>query len=265
MKYYPFELHCHTCHSDGSFTPEELVKAAKERGLAGIALTDHNTASGVEETVEYGKKYGILVIPGIEWTTFFGHITVLGGHSAVNWTTVTAENVIEKIKQARSAGDVAVLAHPYRVGYPVCTGGMNEFPQEIFALIDGYEAVSEDVDTPTNRRQTEEYLQLIKQGYRIAAVYGRDWHRPSNIEYAVTELAIEGALNVENALEAIRRGRTAIIQNDRETGAKRNSNVFLRSQVLKKESIIQHKRTLKMTKAITNAPILSSICQITGD
>ena len=62
----------------------------------------------------------------------------------------------------------------------------------------------------------EEYLQLIKQGYRIAAVYGRDWHRPSNIEYAVTELAIEGALNVENALEAIRRGRTAIIQNDRE-------------------------------------------------
>ena len=52
MRYYPFELHCHTVHSDGSFTPEELVKAAKARGLSGIALTDHNTASGAQEGVE---------------------------------------------------------------------------------------------------------------------------------------------------------------------------------------------------------------------
>lgn len=210
MKYYPFELHCHTCHSDGSFTPEELVKAAKERGLAGIALTDHNTASGVEETVEYGKKYGILVIPGIEWTTFFGHITVLGGHSAVNWTTVTAENVIEKIKQARSAGDVAVLAHPYRVGYPVCTGGMNEFPKEIFSVLDAYEAISEDVNKPTNRRQTQEYLELKREGYRLAAVYGRDWHRNFEGDFAVTEIGVSGALNIENVLNAIRGGFTRI-------------------------------------------------------
>ncbi len=216
MKKYKFELHCHTYHSDGNFSPEELVLSARAAGLDGIALTDHNTSSGVAEAVYYGEKYGVLVIPGIEWTTFYGHMTVLGGHSRIDWKSVNPTTVADKIKEAHRAGDVCILAHPYRVGYPVCTGGMNEFPQEIFALIDGYEAVSEDVDTPTNRRQTEEYLQLIKQGYRIAAVYGRDWHRPSNIEYAVTELAIEGALNVENALEAIRRGRTAIIQNDRE-------------------------------------------------
>ena len=90
MKYYPFELHCHTCHSDGSFTPEELILAAKQRGLSGIALTDHNTAAGVKEAVVYGKKYGILVIPGIEWTTFYGHITVLGGHSGINFVKRTA-------------------------------------------------------------------------------------------------------------------------------------------------------------------------------
>ena len=104
MKYYPFELHCHTCHSDGSFTPEELILAAKQRGLSGIALTDHNTAAGVKEAVEYGKKYGVLVIPGIEWTTFYGHITVLGGHSGINWTTVTKENVVEKNKGSASGG-----------------------------------------------------------------------------------------------------------------------------------------------------------------
>lgn len=210
MKYYPFELHCHTCHSDGSFTPEELVKAAANRGLAGIALTDHNTASGVGEAVEYGKKYGVLVIPGIEWTTFYGHITVLGGHSDVNWTTVTRENAADKIKEARAKGDVAILAHAYRVGYPVCTGGMNEFPKEIFSVLDGYEAVSEDISKPTNRRQTAEYLELTGAGYRLAAVYGRDWHRNSEGRFAVTEIGVSGALTVENVLAAIRCGRTRI-------------------------------------------------------
>lgn len=216
MKYYRFELHCHTFHSDGSFSPEELVEAALKAGLDGIALTDHNTTSGVAETVRYGEKYGMAVIPGIEWTTFYGHVTVLGGHSRVDWLSVTPDNVTEKIEQARSVGDVCILAHPYRVGYPVCTGGMNEFPESIFSVLDGYEAVSEDVFKPTNRRQTEEYFRLINEGHRIAAVYGRDWHRPSDIRYAVTELGIEGALNAENALEAIRRGRTRITLNGRE-------------------------------------------------
>ncbi len=210
MRYYPFELHCHTVHSDGSFTPEELVKAAKARGLSGIALTDHNTASGVSEAVEYGKKYGVLVIPGIEWTTFYGHITILGGHSDINWTTVSPETVTEKLIKARAAGDVAILAHPYRVGYPVCTGGMNEFPKEIFSVLDGYEAISEDVGKPTNIRQTEEYYRLVSEGYSLSAVYGRDWHRNSEGKFAVTELGISGDLNVENALDAIRSGRTKI-------------------------------------------------------
>ncbi len=214
MKYYPFELHCHTCHSDGSFTPEELILAAKQRGLSGIALTDHNTAAGVKEAVEYGKKYGVLVIPGIEWTTFYGHITVLGGHSGINWTTVTKENVVEKIKEAQAAGDIAILAHAYRVGYPVCTGGMNEFPQEIFSVLNGYEAVSEDISRPTNRRQIAEYERLKKEGYRLAAVYGRDWHRNSKGDFAVTRLGITGDLNVENALDAIRSGRTQIMDID---------------------------------------------------
>lgn len=216
MKYYRFELHTHTYHSDGAFSPEELVLNAKAAGLDGIALTDHNTSSGVPEAVRFGKKHGLLVIPGIEWTTFYGHITVLGGHSDIDWREVRPDTVCELLAAARGAGDVAILAHPYRVGYPVCTGGMNEFPREIFGSLDGYEALSEDVGTPTNKRQLEEYFRLSAKGYRLAPVYGRDWHRPSNIRFAVTELGIEGDLNVENALEAIRQGRTKITSDGRE-------------------------------------------------
>ena len=47
MRWYPVELHTHTRHSDGAFTVEELVEAAARNGYRALALTDHNTSSGV--------------------------------------------------------------------------------------------------------------------------------------------------------------------------------------------------------------------------
>ena len=44
------DLHTHTVHSDGSYTPCELVREAKEKNLI-IALTDHNTVSGLPEFI----------------------------------------------------------------------------------------------------------------------------------------------------------------------------------------------------------------------
>ena len=60
------DLHTHSLFSDGSNTPEELISYAKKKGLYGLALTDHDTADGLETAIENGKKQGIYVIPGIE-------------------------------------------------------------------------------------------------------------------------------------------------------------------------------------------------------
>lgn len=60
------DLHTHSIHSDGASTPLELVTHAKELGISAIALTDHDSISGVKETVELGKKLGVEVISGIE-------------------------------------------------------------------------------------------------------------------------------------------------------------------------------------------------------
>ena len=81
MKYIPCELHCHTIHSDGDFTPKSLQQAAKENELSLIALTDHNTFSGAKEL----NGDIIPFIKGIEWTTYFGHMLVLGAKSFVHW------------------------------------------------------------------------------------------------------------------------------------------------------------------------------------
>lgn len=62
------DLHTHSTCSDGTLLPAEVVKLAKEKGLSAIALTDHDTIDGLQEAIEAGKKYGIEVITGIEFS-----------------------------------------------------------------------------------------------------------------------------------------------------------------------------------------------------
>lgn len=63
------DLHAHTTASDGSYTPTELVRYAKKKGLSAIAITDHDTIAGAEEASIEGRKLGIRVIPGAELST----------------------------------------------------------------------------------------------------------------------------------------------------------------------------------------------------
>jgi 3',5'-nucleoside bisphosphate phosphatase len=62
------DLHLHTHHSDGTFAPADLVRHAAGAGLACIALTDHDTLAGLEETGRGCEAAGIEFIPGIELT-----------------------------------------------------------------------------------------------------------------------------------------------------------------------------------------------------
>lgn len=63
------DLHTHTVYSDGLVTPEVLVQRAKEKGLTGLALTDHDTVDGLPSFLAAGRKYGLACIPGIELST----------------------------------------------------------------------------------------------------------------------------------------------------------------------------------------------------
>jgi predicted metal-dependent phosphoesterase TrpH len=74
------DLHLHTTCSDGSFTPEEIVALAKEKGIDVIAVTDHDTTKGVELAQREGQKLGVKVIGGIEVSTLSGNkeVHVLG-------------------------------------------------------------------------------------------------------------------------------------------------------------------------------------------
>lgn len=60
------DLHTHTTMSDGIHSPSELVRLAKERGLIGIAITDHDTTLGIETALAEGERLSLLVVPGVE-------------------------------------------------------------------------------------------------------------------------------------------------------------------------------------------------------
>jgi predicted metal-dependent phosphoesterase TrpH len=63
------DLHTHTTASDGSLTPTQLLAHAKEVGLSALAVTDHDTVSGVAEAKAAGAEHGIEVIAGCELST----------------------------------------------------------------------------------------------------------------------------------------------------------------------------------------------------
>ncbi|MBQ9939023.1 MAG: PHP domain-containing protein [Oscillospiraceae bacterium] len=62
------DLHCHTRMSDGSLGIEELITYAKRAGMDFIAITDHDTMAAVDRAAVLGKRHGVHVIPGVEFS-----------------------------------------------------------------------------------------------------------------------------------------------------------------------------------------------------
>ncbi|HNZ08888.1 MAG TPA: PHP domain-containing protein [Bacillota bacterium] len=63
------DLHTHSFHSDGRDAPAQIVQRAKDSGLAGLALTDHDTYEGIEEAGSKAEQLGLRFIPGVELST----------------------------------------------------------------------------------------------------------------------------------------------------------------------------------------------------
>ena len=74
------DLHLHTTASDGVYAPADVVRFARARGLAAIAITDHDVTDGVEEAQRAGAASGLNVLAGVEINTDHGptEVHILG-------------------------------------------------------------------------------------------------------------------------------------------------------------------------------------------
>lgn len=70
------DLHTHSTFSDGKYTPEELVQAAREHNIGYLAITDHDSCNGVEAAKKAAAGSNVKIIPGVELGTQYDEHSV---------------------------------------------------------------------------------------------------------------------------------------------------------------------------------------------
>lgn len=66
-----FDLQIHSTASDGEMRPTEIVRTLARKNYVAMALCDHDTVKGLPEAIRAGKKFGLIVVPGIEMSSEF--------------------------------------------------------------------------------------------------------------------------------------------------------------------------------------------------
>ena len=66
------DLHTHSVYSDGTYTPEQLLREAEERNLTALALTDHNTVNGLPDFLAANSR--VEAVPGVEFSTDYNGV-----------------------------------------------------------------------------------------------------------------------------------------------------------------------------------------------
>ncbi|GGO03429.1 CehA/McbA family metallohydrolase [Saccharibacillus kuerlensis] len=193
MTWFACELHTHTLHSDGRQTLGELAAGAAGLGFDVIALTDHNTMSGLVGKEEIEQEHGLTIIPGMEWTTFYGHMVTIGLSEFADWRQAGLDDIDQGIAEVHRLGGIAGLAHPFRIGSPACTGCFWEYKIDDWNAVDYIEVWSGTFPSiqTNNRRAFDLWTDKLNEGYRIAATSGRDWHEQKETDEPISVTYLE--------------------------------------------------------------------------
>lgn len=108
------DFHIHSTSSDGNCTPSEVVMLAQKRGVDIIALTDHNTTSGIDEAIKCGNYIGVKVIPGVELSTRYNNtkVHILGYFKDDSYKDELLIQVLKCIKDHK-INSIRSLLHGY--------------------------------------------------------------------------------------------------------------------------------------------------------
>ncbi len=171
-RWYRGDLHSHTHFSDARGSLEDLVRAARARGLEFLAVTDHNTA-GHHAPVRAASDPELLLVPGEEVTTYRGHANVWGAGGWVDFRLGGPKDVQELVRHVHGRGGLIAVNHPHRS--PRCIGCDWEWPMpddlDAFEVWNGPWAYR-------NWEALERCDALLRAGSRPTLVGGSDRHQP---------------------------------------------------------------------------------------
>lgn len=195
------DLHMHSVHSDGSYTLEENARIMEELGCDFLAMTDHNTVS---QNFAYPRQSGVVMIPGVEFTTYFGHSNFLGVPDPLDDHRIAGiDDVRRRMRTARERGAKIVLNHPH---CPNC-GWLWDFDVD-FDWVEIWNGPWSEA----NRKTLDWWQAQLAAGRRLVAVGGSDKHRPHPIHtHAMPATFVYSrAKTAAGILEAIDRGHAFI-------------------------------------------------------
>jgi len=197
------DLHSHTVYSRHAFwgcdafnTPEQMIRAARKRGLGGLAITDHQTVKGGLAGQAYARKNypGFLVVPGTEIRTLSGDILALG----VDEDVPDGLSVAETVERIRELSGLAVAAHPFAAFI------FRRAVRDEARLADAIEVFN--ASTRLNWRANRSALELSKR-VRKPGTAGSDAHVARDVGRAGIVCDSD---SVDGVLAAIRKGRFEI-------------------------------------------------------
>ncbi len=191
------DIHVHSSYSsDGSASPEEILRHAKKLGLHGVAITDHNEIKGSLKLWKENKgREDFVVLPGMEVSSSEGHILALGITELVPRDLTP----METIKKIQELGGVAIASHPYRFW-----SGLGEETVR--------NAKFEVIEVTNSRSLKKENIKANKLAAELGCgkTGGSDCHALSHLGDAYTEFEEmeDSSPDGDDILEEIRKGRT---------------------------------------------------------
>lgn len=170
------DMHCHTKYShDALSSLEDIFKIAKQKGLDGIAITDHDNTLGWKDAIKVANKHNMQVILGEEIKSKNGDILGLFLQKEIKMKKEDPEKIINEI---HAQGGIAIIAHPFASKKPF------KNIEKYLNIIDGIEIFNArrffNKENRKAKKLSEKYPHLL-----ITA--GSDAHAASGIGYAYLE------------------------------------------------------------------------------
>jgi predicted metal-dependent phosphoesterase TrpH len=201
------DLHCHTwpLSDDSLISPDELIVRAKELGLDGLCLTEHDYGWNVDDVRALERRHNFVLLPGIEVNTEDGHILAYGVHRYI----YGMHRSQELARIVHEAGGALIAAHPYRRQMPWHIYDENHWEEALdraarnkaYALVAGLEIINGRGSAQENAFSDE---LARRMGMRGSA--GTDSHSKRDIGVCATEFS-RNITDVTEFIDELRHGR----------------------------------------------------------
>jgi predicted metal-dependent phosphoesterase TrpH len=205
------DLHTHTrVHSwDAELTADEIIESAKQAGLDGICLTEHDFFWDLEEVRRLARRHDYLVLPGVEINTEEGHMLCFGLHSYV----YGMHRMAQLAEYVERWNGTIVAAHPHRRQMP--WDDSDEAYEESLARAasnPAYKAVSaiEGINGRASDKENE-FSSDLTAALGLPSAGGSDAHRESDVGVCATEF-LDRIEDLDGLIASLRSGRCRAIR-----------------------------------------------------